>query len=278
MAFDPQDVPPGTAAAGLTNFWGYSTHGFFAPHPGYCVGAARGAPARVPRPGQGPAPRRHRRAAGRGLQPHRRGRQRRPGDPFQGLGNETFYMLDGRSQPLPGLHRLRQHRQRQPPLRRPLHHRLPGILGARDARGRLPLRPRQRPGARGRRRAHGAPAGALGHRAVGRARRQQDHRRGLGRGRASTTSAASPAIAGWSGTASTATACARGARRPRPGGELATRIAGSSDLYQGGLRHPINSINFVTCHDGFTLADLVATTSKHNEANGEDNRDGCDTT
>ena len=55
---------------------------------------------------------------------------------------------------------------------------------------------------------------------------------------------------------------------------LATRIAGSSDLYQVSGRHPCNSINFITSHDGFTLADLVSYEQKHNLANGEDNRDG----
>ena len=56
--------------------------------------------------------------------------------------------------------------------------------------------------------------------------------------------------------------------------ELATRIAGSADLYAG--RSPHASINFVTCHDGFTLRDLVSYRYKHNEANGEGNRDGAD--
>jgi isoamylase len=58
-------------------------------------------------------------------------------------------------------------------------------------------------------------------------------------------------------------------------GEVATRIAGSSDLYQVRGRLPINSVNFITCHDGFTLWDLVSYDHKHNAANGEDNRDGC---
>jgi glycogen operon protein len=58
--------------------------------------------------------------------------------------------------------------------------------------------------------------------------------------------------------------------------ELATRLAGSSDLYSESGRRPHASINFVTSHDGFTLADLVAYDTKHNEANGEDNRDGED--
>ncbi|MCL1980107.1 MAG: glycogen debranching protein GlgX [Proteobacteria bacterium] len=55
---------------------------------------------------------------------------------------------------------------------------------------------------------------------------------------------------------------------------LATRIAGSSDLYQHSNRRPCNSINFITSHDGFTLADLVSYNDKHNLINGEDNRDG----
>jgi glycogen operon protein len=55
---------------------------------------------------------------------------------------------------------------------------------------------------------------------------------------------------------------------------LATRLAGSADLYQGSGRSPFHSINFVTCHDGFTLADLVSYNDKHNERNGENNRDG----
>src|SRR5271166_1761584 len=58
--------------------------------------------------------------------------------------------------------------------------------------------------------------------------------------------------------------------------ELATRLSGSSDLYQQTSRRPSASVNFVTCHDGFTLRDLVSYQSKHNEANGENNRDGTD--
>ena len=56
--------------------------------------------------------------------------------------------------------------------------------------------------------------------------------------------------------------------------ELATRLSGSNDLYAQSGRKPYASINFVTAHDGFTLADLVSYNDKHNEANGEDNRDG----
>jgi len=56
--------------------------------------------------------------------------------------------------------------------------------------------------------------------------------------------------------------------------EVATRLLGSSDLYERSGRRPYASVNFVTCHDGFTLHDLVSYNDKHNEANGEDNRDG----
>ena len=59
-------------------------------------------------------------------------------------------------------------------------------------------------------------------------------------------------------------------------GELASRLSGSSDLYQHNGRTPQASVNFVTCHDGFTLHDLVSYETKHNEANGEGNRDGTD--
>src|SRR3954453_23748262 len=57
-------------------------------------------------------------------------------------------------------------------------------------------------------------------------------------------------------------------------GEFASRFTGSSDLYEHDGRRPVASINFVTAHDGFTLEDLVSYNDKHNEANGEDNRDG----
>jgi glycogen operon protein len=56
--------------------------------------------------------------------------------------------------------------------------------------------------------------------------------------------------------------------------DLATRIAGSADVFAGRRRPPSRSINFVAAHDGFTLADLVSYARKHNESNGEDNRDG----
>ena len=59
-------------------------------------------------------------------------------------------------------------------------------------------------------------------------------------------------------------------------GELASRLAGSSDVFGPARRSPFASVNYVTCHDGFTLEDLVSYERKHNEANREDNRDGND--
>jgi glycogen operon protein len=59
-------------------------------------------------------------------------------------------------------------------------------------------------------------------------------------------------------------------------GTVAKRICGSLDLYGDSTRHPYHSVNFVTCHDGFTLNDLVSYNQKHNLANGEKNRDGWD--
>ncbi|GAA2624070.1 glycogen debranching protein GlgX [Actinomadura fulvescens] len=64
--------------------------------------------------------------------------------------------------------------------------------------------------------------------------------------------------------------------RPATMPEFASRLAGSSDLYAEDGRKPFASINFVTCHDGFTLNDLVSYNVKHNDANGEANRDGTD--
>jgi isoamylase len=57
---------------------------------------------------------------------------------------------------------------------------------------------------------------------------------------------------------------------------MATRLLGSPDIYGHEEREPEQSINFITCHDGFTLNDLASYNYKHNEANGENNRDGSD--
>jgi isoamylase len=64
--------------------------------------------------------------------------------------------------------------------------------------------------------------------------------------------------------------------RPATLPEFASRLTGSSDLYETSARRPVASVNFVTCHDGFPLRDLVSYDRKHNEANGDHNRDGTD--
>ena len=64
--------------------------------------------------------------------------------------------------------------------------------------------------------------------------------------------------------------------RPATLGDFASRLTGSADLYASDNRHPIASVNFVTCHDGFTMADLVSYDRKRNEANGDGNADGTD--
>jgi glycogen operon protein len=63
---------------------------------------------------------------------------------------------------------------------------------------------------------------------------------------------------------------------PQALGEFASRVTGSSDLYEHSGRRPVASVNFVTAHDGFTLRDLVSYNEKHNDANGEEGRDGAD--
>jgi isoamylase len=64
--------------------------------------------------------------------------------------------------------------------------------------------------------------------------------------------------------------------RPSSVPDFASRLTGSSDLYATSGRRPVASVNFVTCHDGFTLTDLVSYNHKHNEANGMGNQDGTD--
>jgi isoamylase len=82
---------------------------------------------------------------------------------------------------------------------------------------------------------------------------------------------------GWSEWNGAFRDCVRRFWRGDPGQvpELASRLTGSSDIYAPSGRRTYASVNFVTCHDGFTLTDLVSYETKHNEANGEDNRDGA---
>ena len=93
----------------------------------------------------------------------------------------------------------------------------------------------------------------------------------------STRWASGSATPGRSGTAASATTCAASCAASRAWwARLADRLFASPDLYEAESREPEQSVNFVTCHDGFTLNDLVSYERKHNEANGEGNRDGAD--
>ncbi len=169
----------------------------------------------------------------------------------------------------------RQHPERAASAGAEAHHGLPALLGAGDARRRLPLRPGGRSGARTPRR--GPALGVLRHHPPGPGDLAGEaDRRAVGRGRGRLPGRQFPGRCGPSGTASTATRCARYWKGDDGQlAELGYRLTGSSDLYQRDGRQPYASINFVTAHDGFTLHDLVSYNDKHNEANGEDNRDGA---
>ncbi len=178
--FDAQDAP-----GGRPNYWGYQPVSFFAPHAGVQQPSRRpGRRRRVPRPRQGAPPGGPRGHPRRRLQPHGRGRQRRADLRLPRPGQRR--VLPGRPRrpvALRGLQRHRQHAQRQRAGRAPPDPRQPPLLGRRDARRRLPVRPGL--GALAGRGRHPGPAAAdhLGHRDRPGPRRHQAHRRGVGRGR-----------------------------------------------------------------------------------------------
>ncbi len=197
---------------------------------------------------------------------------------FKGLDNNIYYMLNAQARVLQRLHRLRQHAQLQPPGRPPVHPRLPAVLGHRDARRRVPVRPggglrhRRRPAGEGQDADHPRDRDRPGPVADQADRRAVEHH-------ASTASGRSPTAAGPSGTASSATPCGSSSRgtpaspASSPAGSPARTTC--SPPTPESERSPYHSINFVTCHDGFTLNDLVSYNDKHNERNGEGNRDGA---
>jgi isoamylase len=274
MAFDEQDVPSVVAARGLRNYWGYSTHSFYSPHPRYCV-----EPARAAHEFRELADALH--AAGIGVlmdvvfNHTSEGGTDGPIMNFKGLANDVFYHLDAADR--------RRYRDytgcgntvncSHPLVTAFIVHCLEywveelGVDGfrfdlasvfARDMNG-MPMADPPVPWAL----------------------------------ESSPTLARVPLIAeawdaaglyqvgsfpgmGWMEWNGRYRDIMRRFVRGDPGivGEVATRLAGSADLYRGGGRLPGNSVNFVTCHDGFTLHDLVSYNGKHNESNGEDNRDG----
>jgi glycogen operon protein len=274
MAFDVQDVPPKTASLGLENFWGYSTHSFFAPHPEYAcdpLGARDEFRDMV----------KALHKAGIGVildvvyNHTAEGGSDGPTISFKGIGNEIFYHLNFEDK--------RKYRDytgcgntvncNHPLVTRYLIDSLHYWSREMHVDGfRFDLASAMARGEDGEPEHH-APvlwsielSPELGH--------------------AHVIAEAWDAVglyqvgdfpgyrwAEWNGHYRDVI---RGFVRGDKGliQQVATRIAGSSDLYEARGRLPGNSINFITCHDGFTLYDLVAYDKKHNQANGEDNRDG----
>jgi glycogen operon protein len=277
MAFDEQDVPEQVWEAGLTNFWGYSTHSFFSPHPGYCI---------HPREGQHRTEFRdmvralHRAGIGVILDVvfnhTAEGGFAGPVLNFKGFANETFYCLD----PLDKTRHLdftgcgNTVSANHPMVTRFIVDSLEYWVREMHVDGfRFDL------------------ASALARDEVGLPMHNPPVLWAI---ELSDVLARTKIIAeAWDAAGLYQVGSFPGYRwmewngryrdsvrrfvRGDPGlvAEMATRLSGSSDLYQRNLRHPINSINFVTCHDGFTLQDLVSYDRKHNRANGEGNRDGC---
>jgi len=276
MAFDPQDIPSKTASLGLENYWGYSTHSFYAPHPGYSVD-----PARARDEFRDMVKALHRAGIGVILDvAFNHTAEGGPSGPiinFKGLGNEIFYHLD------PADRRLYRDftgcgntvNCNHPLVTRFLVDCLQYWVREMHVDGfRFDL------------------ASAL---ARGEDGRPQYHAPFLWTTELSPVLSKAHIIAeAWDAAGLYQVGDFPGFRwaewngryrdvirrfvRGDKGliGEVATRIAGSSDLYAPRGRLPTNSVNFVTCHDGFTLHDLVSYDRKHNHANGENNRDGYD--
>ncbi|MGQ9832092.1 MAG: glycogen debranching protein GlgX [Thermochromatium sp.] len=276
MAFDPQDVPPKTASLGLENYWGYSTHSFFAPHPGYAVNASR---ARDEFRDLVKALHR----AGIGVildvafNHTAEGGADGPVISFKAFGNEIFYHLDFKDRS--------QYRDytgcgntmncNHPLVTRFLIDALLYWTRRMHVDGfRFDLASALARGEDGNPQYHAPVLWAIElspllHRAHIIAEAWD------AAGLYQVGDFPGYRWAEWNGRYRDVI---RSFVRGDPGlvPEVATRLAGSSDMYEGRSRLPMNSINFVTCHDGFTLCDLVSYNHKHNEANGEDNRDGHD--
>lgn len=277
MAFDEQDVPPHTAELGLKNYWGYSTHSFYSPHPSYCVTPESGTQIKefrdlvkaLHKAGIGvilDVVFNHTAEAG----------ANGPVINFRGLGGNIFYHLDGHD--------------------KSIYRDYTGCGNTVNAN-------------------HPLVAGFIIKCLEYWVREMHvdgfrfDLASALARGENGDVLPNPPVLWGielseqlaktkliaeaWDAAGLYQVGSFPGYRWAEWNGryrdvvrrflrgdeniirELATRISGSSDLYEykGGL--PISSINFITCHDGFTLNDLFSYNKKHNQANGENNNDGC---
>ncbi len=276
MAFDEQDVPPGTAALGLKNYWGYSTHSFFSPHPGYCATPEQGTHLREFRDLVKAL---HRAAIGIILDVvfnhTAEAGMDGPIINFRGIGSNIFYHLD--------------------PIDKSIYRDYTGCGNTVNANHPLVsnfiiscleywVREMHVDGFRF------DLASALARGENGEPLHDPPVLWGI---ELSEQLSQSKLIAeAWDAAGLYQVGSFPGYRWAEWNGryrdvvrrflrgdkglvaEFATRLSGSSDLYKPQLRLPINSINFVTCHDGFTLIDLMSYNNKHNQANGEQNRDG----
>jgi isoamylase len=276
MAFDDQDVPPAVQARNLRNYWGYSPHSFYSPHPHYCVKADQGAH-------QSEFRQLVEALHGAGIRVildvvfnhTAEGGANGPVINFKGLANDVFYILDpaDRRRYLDYSGCGNTINCNHPMVTRFIVNCLEwwveqmGVDGFRFDLASVFVRGEDgtplsnpalpwdialsRPLARFPVIAEAWDASGLYH--VG----------------------AFPGLS-WTEWNGRYRDVIRRFLRGDRGiiGQVATCIGGSSDLYADDGRLPENSINFITCHDGFTLRDLVSYNCKHNEANGEDNRDG----
>jgi isoamylase len=278
MAFDESDVPRQVAELGLDNYWGYSTHSFFAPHPGYCI-LENERSARCEFRDMVKAL--HRANIGVIMDVvfnhTAEGGAEGPTLNFKGIGNETFYHLDAKDQS-----RYRDYtgcgntiNANHPFVANFIIDCLEYWVEQMHVDGfRFDLASAMARGEDGAP-MHNPPAlwgielsdALAGAKIIAEAWDAA--------GLYQVGSFPGYRWMEWNGRyRDMLRSCVAG----QPGliSELATRISGSSDLYAANLRQPINSVNFITCHDGFTLWDLVSHHHKRNEANGEANRDGTD--
>jgi glycogen operon protein len=276
MAFDEQDLPPGAAQRGLRNYWGYSTHSFFCPHPGFCVTPELGT---------------HRREfrdmvkalhkAGIGvildvvLNHTSEGGSDGPTIHFKGIANPGFYHVDAADRS-----RYRDYtgcgntvNANHPLVADFLHDALVYWVRELHVDGfRFDLASALCRGEDGQPMPNPPVLWSI----------ELSDSMAFSRIIAEAWDAAGLYQVGgfpgfrwreWNGRYRDVI---RRFVRGDGGliGEVATRVSGNSDLYAYTGRLPTTSINFITCHDGFTLHDLVSYNGKHNESNGEDNRDG----
>jgi len=274
FAFDRQDVPPSGAAVGLTNYWGYSPVAFFAPHPHF---AAEGD---VRREFRDLVKALH--AAGIGvildvvLNHTAEGWVEGPTIGFRGFANEMFYLLDpeDRTKYLDFTGCGNTVNCNHPLVAQFLLECLTYWVREMHVDGfRFDLASVLSRGQEGEPLAEAPVISSIEFaEALGETHLIAEAWDAVGFYQVGSF----PGYrwAEWNGRYRDAV---RRFLRGDPGiGEVATRIAGSSDMYAPAHKTPQNSVNFVTCHDGFTLYDLVSYDAKHNEANAEQNRDGSD--